>query len=110
MGKGGRRRCADDELGENPPVGELVVLDDGVSVEVRTTDFEEGYGASLKLISIAGLVGRMQAMQAVVAAQPNAKELTDAVRKSVRDRWFDPKSFPSAGGASGMPQRYYGAR
>ena len=86
------------------------LLDDGVSVEVRTTDFEEGYGASLKLISIAGLVGRMQAMQAVVAAQPNAKELTDAVRKSVRDRWFDPKSFPSAGGASGTPQRYYGAR
>jgi D-aminopeptidase len=86
------------------------LLDDGVSVEVRTTDFEEGYRASLKLISIAGLVGRMQAMQAVLAAQPNAKELTDAVRKSVRDRWFDPKSFPSASGASGTTQRYYGAR
>jgi D-amino peptidase len=86
------------------------LLDDGVSVEVRTTDFEEGYRASLKLISIANLIGRMQALQATIAAQPNAKELTDAARKSVRDRWFDPKSFPSAGGGSATAQRYYGAR
>jgi D-amino peptidase len=86
------------------------LLDDGVSVEIRATDFEEGYRNSLRLISIANLVGRMQAMQAVIAAQPNSKELTDAVRKSVRDRWFDPKSFPSASGSSGTPQRYFGAR
>jgi hypothetical protein len=86
------------------------LLDDGVSVEIRATDFEEGYRNSLRLISFANLVGRMQAMQAVIAAQPNAKDLTDAVRKSVRDRWFDPRSFPSASGSSGTPQRYFGAR
>ena len=86
------------------------LLDDGVTVQIRYADFEEGYRASLRLISIAGLVGRMQAMQQMITAQPNAKELREAVSKSVRDRWFDPKSFPSPGGASGTPQRYFGAR
>ena len=86
------------------------LLDDGVTVQIRYADFEEGYRASLRLISIAGLVGRMQAMQQMITAQPNAKELREAVSKSVRDRWFDPKSFPSPSGASGTPQRYFGAR
>jgi D-amino peptidase len=85
------------------------LLDDGVSVQIRHADFEEGYKASLNLISIANLVGRMQALQQMIAAQPNAKELTDAARQKSRDRWFDPKSYP-APAASGAPQRYFGAR
>jgi D-amino peptidase len=86
------------------------LLDDGVTVQVRYADFEEGYRASLKLISIAGLVGRYGAMQQMIAAQPNAQNLRDEVSKNVRDRWFDPKSYPAPAGASGTPQRYFGAR
>jgi D-amino peptidase len=85
------------------------LLDDGITVQVRHADFEEGYRASLDLISIANLVGRTQALQQMIAAQPNAKELTDAARQKSRDRWFDPKSYP-APAASRAPQRYYGAR
>jgi D-amino peptidase len=86
------------------------LLDDGVTVQVRYDDFEEGYRASLDLISMANLVGRMQALQQMIAAQPNAKELADAARQKSRDRWFDPKSYPAPAGASGTPQRYFGAR
>jgi D-amino peptidase len=86
------------------------LLDDGVSVEVRAADFEEGYRASLRLISLAGLVGRLQAMQRALAAQPNAKELREAVTKDRLNRWFDPKSVPAAPAASGTPRRYFGAR
>ena len=86
------------------------LLDDGVTVQVRYDDFEEGYRASLDLISMANLVGRMQALQQMIAAQPNAKELTDAARQKSRDRWFDPKSYPAPAGAPGTPQRYFGAR
>jgi D-amino peptidase len=86
------------------------LLDDGVSVEVRAADFEEGYRASLRLISLAGLVGRLQAMQRTLAAQPSAKELREAVTKDRLNRWFDPKSVPAASAASGPPRRYFGAR
>jgi D-aminopeptidase len=88
------------------------LLADSISVQVRSNDFEEGYRASLRLISTAGLVGRMQAMQRVIAAQPNAEKLRDAVSEIITDRWLDPKSAPSpaASGAPGTPQRYFGAR
>jgi len=86
------------------------LLSDSVSVQIRAADFEEGYRASLRLISMAGLVGRMQAMQRVIAAQPNAEKLRDALSQVVTDRWLDPKSFPAAPAGSGTPQRYFGAR
>lgn len=86
------------------------LLADSISVQIRSNDFEEGYRASLRLISTAGLVGRMQAMQRAIAAQKNAEELREAVGKIVTDRWLDPKSFPSAAAATGAVQRYFGAR
>jgi D-amino peptidase len=86
------------------------LLADAVSVQIRSTDFEEGYRASLRLISTAGLVSRMQAMQRVIAAQPNAAALREAVSQSITDRWLDPKSVPSAAASTGAPQRYFGAR
>jgi D-amino peptidase len=86
------------------------LLADSVSVQIRSNDFEEGYRASLRLISMAGLVGRLQAMQRAIATQKNAEELREAVGQIVTDRWLDPKSFPAASGASGTPQRYFGAR
>lgn len=86
------------------------LLADSVSVQIRAGDFEEGYRASLRLISTAGLVGRMQAVQRVLAAQPNAAALREAVSKSITDRWLDPQPAPPALAASGAPQRYWGAR
>ncbi len=86
------------------------LLADSVSVQIRTADFEEGYRASLRLISAAGLVGRLQAAQRVLAAQPNAAALREAVSKHVTDRWLDPQPMPPAPGGSGAPQRYWGAR
>jgi len=64
----------------------------------------------LRLISTAGLVGRMQAVQRVLAAQPNAAALRDAVSKYITDRWLDPQPAPPAPGGTAAPQRYWGAR
>lgn len=86
------------------------LLADSVSVQIRAGDFEEGYRASLRLISTAGLVGRMQAAQRVLAAQPNAAALREAVSKYITDRWLDPQPAPPAPAASGAPPRYWGAR
>jgi len=86
------------------------LLADSISVQIRSNDFEEGYRTSLRLISTAGLVGRMQAMQRAIANQKNADELREAVGQIVTDRWLDPKSFPAASGGSSTPQRYFGAR
>jgi D-amino peptidase len=90
--------------------------DDGISVEVRATDFDEGYVASLHLISLANLAGRVENIQRALAAHPQGKELMDAARKFRLDRWFDPKVWEAApGGPSGAtpaakPPRYFGAR
>jgi D-amino peptidase len=86
------------------------LLADSVSVQIRAGDFEEGYRTSLRLISTAGLVGRLQAMQRVLAAQPNAAALREAVSKHITDRWLDPQAAASAPAASGAPRRYWGAR
>jgi D-amino peptidase len=86
------------------------LLTDSVSVQIRTADFEEGYRASLRLISMAGLVSRYQSAQHVINAQPNAAALREAVSKYVTDRWLDPSPAPSATGGAAAPQRYWGAR
>ncbi len=85
------------------------LLADSVSVQIRSGDFEEGYRVSLRLISAAGLVGRLQAAQRMLAAQPNAAALREAMSKYIIDRWLDPQPSPPAPG--GAPaQRYWGAR
>ena len=86
------------------------LLTDSVSVQIRTADFEEGYRASLKLISMANLVSRFQSAQHVLNAQPNAAALRDAVSKYITDRWLDPQPAPPAPGGAAAPQRYWGAR
>jgi len=69
--------------------------DDGISVEVRATDFAEGYEASLHLISLALLAGRVENIQRALAAHPQGKELMDAARKFRLDRiLFVPSGNP----------------
>jgi len=82
---------------------------DGVAVQIRANDFEEGYRASLRMISTAGLVGRVQSLQRIMNAQPNAAALRQAVSDFVIDRWFNPLP-PAAPAGAGAPLRYWGAR
>jgi D-aminopeptidase len=83
---------------------------DAASVEIRAGDFEEGYRSSLRLISAAGLVGRLQAYQRVVNIQSNAADLQKAVFELIGDRWLHPWPARTSASKSGPPQRYWGAR
>ncbi|MBM3311508.1 MAG: hypothetical protein FJY80_08380 [Candidatus Aminicenantes bacterium] len=83
---------------------------DGVAVQVKANDFEEGYRASLRMISTAGLVGRAQVLQRVLNAQPNAQALRQAVSDFVIDRWFNPQPASGAPAGASAPLRFWGAR
>jgi len=84
---------------------------DPAKVEIRAGDFEEGYRASLRLISAAGLVGRYQALQRVVNEQPNSPTLQKSVSAYMTDRWLNRLPAPPKTAAAGTPaQRYWGAR
>lgn len=84
-------------------------LADPTVVQIRAHDFEEGYRQSLRLISLAGIVGRSQAMQSAIAAQPNADALRLRVSEWLYERWLNllpPPTPPTAA----PPARYWGAR
>ncbi|MBZ5494943.1 MAG: M55 family metallopeptidase [Acidobacteriia bacterium] len=85
-------------------------LADATVVQIRAHDFEEGYRQSLRLISLAGIVARGTAAQAVVNAQPNAASLRLGVTDWQFERWLNllPPASPSSGGAGA--QRFWGAR
>ena len=78
------------------------------SRRIEAGDFEAGYRASLRLISTAGLVGRLQAYQRVLNAQPNAADLRRAVSDTVDDRWIHP--WPISLSQSGAARTFWGAR
>jgi D-aminopeptidase len=83
---------------------------DPATIQIRAGDFEEGYRRSLEMIRAARLVGRAQALQRAMNAQPNGEALSRAVSQHVDDRWLNllPPPTPPAGAAA--PQRYWGAR
>jgi len=84
---------------------------DSTKVEIRAGDFEEGYRASLRLISAAGLVAYVQALQRVMNDQPNAAALKKSVGAYMTDRWLNRLPAPPKTAAAGTPtQRYWGAR
>ncbi|MBM3293632.1 MAG: hypothetical protein FJY82_03820 [Candidatus Aminicenantes bacterium] len=83
---------------------------DGVAVQIKSHDFEEGYRASLRMISTAGLVGRVQSLQRAIDAQPNAEALRQAARDLVIDRWFNPPPGGAVPSGAAAPLRYWGAR
>jgi len=85
-------------------------LADPAAVQIRAQDFEEGYRQSLRLISLAGIVGRAQAAQAVLNAQPNAADLRLAVSVWLDERWLNLLPAQPAAAGSPAPQRYWGAR
>jgi D-amino peptidase len=83
---------------------------DPLTVQVRADDFEEGYRASLRLISAAGLIGYIQALQKVIEEQPDGKALRRSIEDDILDRWVNPRPAPPTEAAASRPQRYWGAR
>ena len=80
------------------------------TVQIRATDFEEGYRLSLRLISMAGAVARPDAMQTVIGAQPNAAALRIGVTDWLYDRWLQRLPPPAPSAPPSAPARYWGAR
>jgi len=85
------------------------VLADPTTAQIRANDFEEGYRQSLRLISLAGIVGRAAAFQAVLGDQPNADALRLRTSEWLFERWLNllPPAPPAAPRTA---QRYWGAR
>jgi len=81
---------------------------DPTTVQIRAQDFEEGYRQSLRLISLAGIVGRAQAVQAVLNAQPDAAALRLSLGEWLEERWLNPQAAAGPGGSA--PRRFFGAR
>lgn len=83
------------------------ILANGLSVQVRANDFEEGYLLSRRMIALAGVVGRGDAYWAVLNKQPEGANLRVAVADWLYDRFLDrfPETLPSP-----PPTRYWGAR
>jgi len=80
-------------------------------VRIRADDFEKGYRKSLRLISLAGMVGRSQAYQAVVADQPNAAALRLQYSEWLDERWLNLLPPVAPGGRdSAKVRRCWGAR
>jgi D-amino peptidase len=82
----------------------------GLIVQVRASDFEEGYRLSTRLIGLASFGGRSDARQAVLAAMPNAAQLQVNTVDWLYDRFLErlPPATPSAS-STGQKQRYWGA-
>ena len=84
-------------------------LADATSVQIRAQDFEDGYRQSLRLISLAGIMGGYQAVEAVIAAQSNAETLKLTISDYMDNRWLNllPPTPPPAPQAA---KHYWGAR
>src|SRR5262245_35151338 len=86
------------------------LLANPVSVQVRASDFEEGYRLSLRMISLAGLVARGDAARAVLNSQPNAAGLRVSTTDWLYDRFLNTLPTQPSTGATNQRQRYWGAR
>jgi D-amino peptidase len=83
----------------------------GLKVQVRANDFEEGYRLGGRLIGLAGLSGRSDVRQAVLASQPNAAQLQVDFVDRLYDRFLERLPPPPASATqSGQRRRYWGAQ
>ncbi len=83
------------------------LLADGQTVQVRAHDFEDGYRLSLRLISLAGVVGSLAGAQAAITRLPNVQPVRAGMTDWVYDRWINGVPPPVS---SPPPTRYWGAR
>jgi D-amino peptidase len=83
----------------------------GLRVQVRANDFEDGYRLSIRLIGLAGISGRSDARQAVLAAQANAGQLQVNTVDWLYDRFLERLPAPAVSSPpTSQRQRYWGAR
>jgi D-amino peptidase len=82
-------------------------LSDGLTVQVRAHDFEDGYRQSLRLIGLGGIVRSAAGAQAAIGRLPNAAEVRAGITDWSYDRWINGVA-PAQPGAP--PARYWGAR
>ena len=83
----------------------------GLRVQVRANDFEEGYRLSIRLIGLAGISGRSDARQAVLASQQNAGQLQVNTVDWLYDRFLERLPAPTGSATpTSQRQRYWGAR
>lgn len=75
-------------------------------VQIRASDFEEGYRQSVRLIGLASLIAQNNARTAVISARPDAAKLNQAVTEQFFDRFLEKPAPPAAA----SPQRFWGAR
>lgn len=87
------------------------LLANNLSVQIRSNDFEEGYRLSLRLIGMARIVGRSDARQAAINAQPNAAQLRLSTTDKLFERSYDrppPPAVPTSP-ATVQRLRFWGA-
>jgi len=80
----------------------------GTTVQVRTSDFEEGYRLSTRLIGLASAIGRVTAMQTVMNAQANGPAARVDVNDWLFGRFLNTQAAPAP--APTGPTRFWGAR
>ena len=80
----------------------------GTTVQIRASDFEEGYRLSTRLISLASAIGRPAALQAIVGAQPNSTAIRQQVTDWLYGRFLN--TLPPAPPAAPAQTRFWGAR
>jgi len=82
----------------------------GLRVQIRTNDFEEGYRLSVRLIGLAGISARNDARQAVLASQSNAAQLQVNTVDWLYDRFLERLPPSAISAPPSQRQRYWGAR
>ena len=86
------------------------LLADGLTVQLVTNDFEDGYRQSLRLIRLAGVVSGGTAANAVLAGRMTAAEMRLALTDWAYDRFLNRVPGPPSAGGPQAPQRFWGAR
>lgn len=80
---------------------------DGLTVQIRSNDFEDGYRQSLRLIGLATAVRTNSGAQAAIGRQSDATQIRTSITDWVYDRWINgvaPVAAPAPG------NRFWGAR
>ncbi len=86
------------------------IIHDGLGVEFRSDDFEEGYRRSTHSLWLSGDVAWSTALMSVIEEQSNADAIFQAAVARVYERWIDPQNSLLGKAAADSQQRYWGAR
>lgn len=92
-------------------VRDAEIIHNGLGVEIRSDDFEEGYRRSTQSLWLSGDIAWSTALMSVIEEQSNADALIQAAVARIYDRWIDPSNSVTGKAATeDSQQRYWGAR